>query len=96
MNQPTHPPAGPWTGRAADPHPHLTAREPVPGPGATLSAGAPAKGRRTDARHRRPSRSGRLAVGLALASVLAATGITLTVQPAAPAPGGRPHAPSAR
>ncbi|MFF4581995.1 hypothetical protein [Streptomyces sp. NPDC001389] len=94
MNQPTHHPVGPWTGQPADPYP--TAREPVPGRAATLPAGAPPKGRRTGARHRRRSRSGRLAVGLALVSVLAATGITLTVQPAAPAPGGRPHTASAR
>ncbi|MFJ8160137.1 hypothetical protein ACIRBY_04315 [Streptomyces sp. NPDC096136] len=94
MNQPTHHPVGPWPGRPAGPYP--TPREPVPERAATPPAGAPPKGRRTDARHRRPSRSGRLAVGLALVSVLAATGITLTVEPAAPAPGGRPHAPSAR
>lgn len=95
MNQPTHHPVGPWTGRPADPYP-TAARQPVPERAAGLPAGAPPKGRRADARHRRPSRPGRLAVGLALASVLAATGITLTVEPAAPAPGGRPHAPSAR
>ncbi|WP_157880419.1 hypothetical protein [Streptomyces katrae] len=38
------------------------------------------------ARHRGPSRPRRLAVGLALVSALAATGITMTVEPAAPAP----------
>ncbi|RKT08631.1 hypothetical protein BX286_6743 [Streptomyces sp. 3211.6] len=50
----------------------------------------------THPRHRKPSRSRRLAVGLALVSVLTATGITMTVDPAAPPPGGRPHLPATR
>lgn len=52
-------------------------------------------GRPAAARHRKSRRSRWLVAGLGLASVLTATVITLTVQPAAPAPGGEPS-PQAR
>ncbi|WP_159045977.1 hypothetical protein [Streptomyces sp. WM6372] len=50
------------------------------------------RARRAAARHRKSAPSRRLAAGLALASVVAATLITLTVDPAAPAPDAAPDA----
>ncbi|MFJ3201549.1 hypothetical protein [Streptomyces sp. NPDC086989] len=54
------------------------------------------RARRAAARHRRSTPSRRLAAGLALASVVAATLITVTVDPAAPAPDTTPSAQPAR
>lgn len=94
MNQPADPWADPWTGQPADPR--TAPGEPDRGHAAVPPPGAHPMGRRTAARHRKSSRSRRLAAGLALVSVLTATAITLTVDPAAPAPDGRPHLRSAR
>ncbi|MER6779635.1 MULTISPECIES: hypothetical protein [unclassified Streptomyces] len=54
------------------------------------------RARRAAARHRKSAPSRRLAAGLALASVAAATLITVTVDPAAPGPDTRPSAQRAR
>ncbi|MFJ9643885.1 hypothetical protein ACWEPM_20685 [Streptomyces sp. NPDC004244] len=94
MNQPVNQPVGLWTGQptAADRAP----REPVAERAAAASSGAHPPGGRPAARHRKSSRPRRLAAGLALVSVVTATAVTMTVDPAAPAPDGRPHSHSAR
>ncbi|MEU6868737.1 hypothetical protein ABZ924_36845 [Streptomyces sp. NPDC046876] len=76
--------------------PQEQALHPAAGPAAAAdpaaAAGAAPRPRlhRDRARHRRAPRSRWLAAGLALASVLSATAITLTVDPAAPAPDAKP------
>ncbi|MFI5666212.1 hypothetical protein [Streptomyces sp. NPDC051704] len=54
------------------------------------------RARRAAARHRKSAPSRRLAAGLALASVVAATLITATVDPAAPGPDTTPSTQLAR
>ncbi|MFF4852483.1 hypothetical protein [Streptomyces sp. NPDC001194] len=54
------------------------------------------RARRAAARHRKSVPSRRLAAGLALASVVAATLITVTVDPAAPGPDTTPSTQLAR
>ncbi|MEU7552796.1 hypothetical protein AB0B01_10600 [Streptomyces sp. NPDC044571] len=68
-------------------------RPPAP---AAPTAGPHPRARRVPARHRKSSPSRGLLAGLALVSVLGATAITVTVDPAAPDPGGRPHLQSQR
>ncbi|THA51438.1 hypothetical protein [Streptomyces sp. A1136] len=83
-----------------EPFDHADTAEPSgPGRPRPLSAASTAPHRRAGrpaaARHRKSRRSRWLVAGLGLASALTATLITLTVQPAAPAPGAGPS-PQAR
>lgn len=58
-------------------------------PPTALTAGPQPRARRVTARHRKSSPSRWLVAGLALVSVLSATVITVTVDPAAPGPDGK-------
>lgn len=70
--------------------PQEPALHPTAAPPAASAADPGPRLRRDRARHRRAPHSRWLAAGLALVSVLSATAITLTVDPAAPAPDAKP------